>query len=54
MTGVSTPDGQVGVSKQILQMFPENPDDDSDEGPSQFKYILRTNGEQKVFIIDYQ
>ena len=55
MTGVSTPDGQVGVSETDVVNIPEDPDEDSDEGPSQLKiYFEGPNGEQKVFIIDYQ
>ena len=55
MTGVSTPDGQVGVSETDIVNIPEDPDEDSDEGPSQLKiYFEGPNGEQKVFIIDYQ
>ena len=55
MTGVSTPDGQVGVSETDMANIPEDPDEDSEEGPSQLKiYFEGPNGEQKVFIIDYQ
>jgi len=55
MTGVSTPDGQVGVSETDMANVPEDPDEDSEEGPSQLKiYFEGPNGEQKVFIIDYQ
>jgi|TARA_B110000914_G_scaffold132379_1_gene115686 hypothetical protein len=55
MTGVSTPDGQVGISETDLASIPEDPSDDSEEGPSQLKiYLDGPNGEQKVFIIDYQ
>ena len=55
MTGVSTPDGQVGISETDLANVPKDPDVDSEEGPSQLKiYLEGPNGEQKVFIIDYQ
>ena len=55
MTGFSTPDGQVGVSETDMANIPEDPDEDSEEGPSQLKiYFEGPNGEQKVFIIDYQ
>ena len=55
MTGVSTPDGQVGVSETDMANIPVDPDEDSEEGPSQLKiYFEGPNGEQKVFIIDYQ
>ena len=55
MTGVSTPDGQVGVSETDMANVPEDPDEESEEEPSQLKiYFEGPNGEQKVFIIDYQ
>ena len=55
MTGVSTPDGQVGISETDVATIPQDPDDGSEEGPSQLKiYLEGPNGEQKVFIIDYQ
>ena len=55
MTGNSTPDGQVGTSETDVSSIPEDPTDDSLEGPSQVKiYLEGPNGEQKVFIIDYQ
>ena len=55
MTGVSTPDGQVGLSETDIANIPGDPDEDSDEGPSQLKIFFEgPNGEQKVFIIDYQ
>ena len=55
MTGVSTPDGQVGITETDVATIPEDPDDSSVENPSQLKiYLEGPNGEQKVFIIDYQ
>ena len=55
MTGVSTPDGLVGLSETDIASIPEDPDDDSEESPSQLKiYLEGPNGEQKTFIIDYQ
>ena len=55
LTGVSTPDGQVGVSETDIANIPEDPDEDSEQGASQLKiYFEGPNGEQKVFIIDYQ
>ena len=55
MTGVSTPDGQVGVSETDISTIPQDPDDDSEDSPSRLKiYLEGPNGEQKVFIIDYQ
>ena len=55
MTGNSTPDGQIGVSETDVSSIPEDPSDESQEGPSQVRiYLEGPNGEQKVFIIDYQ
>tara|TARA_X000001036_G_scaffold21592_1_gene18133 strand:- start:33327 stop:34010 length:684 start_codon:yes stop_codon:yes gene_type:complete len=55
MTGNSTPDGQLGVSETNASSIPEDPSDSSQEGPSQLRiYLEGPNGEQKVFIIDYQ
>lgn len=55
MTGVSSPDGQVGISETDLTSIPEDPSDDSEEGPSQLKiYLEGPNGEQRAFIIEYQ
>ena len=55
MTGISTPDGQVGVSETDISTIPQDPDDDSEDSPSRLKiYLEGPNGEQKVFIIDYQ
>ena len=55
MTGFSTPDGQVGMTETDIANIPEDPDDQSEEGSSQLKiYLEGPNGEQKVFIIDYQ
>ena len=55
MTGSSTPDGQVGISQTDQSSIPEDPSDESQEGSSQVKiYLEGPNGEQKVFIIEYQ
>ena len=55
MTGNSTPDGQVGISETDASTIPQDPSDDSQEGPSQVRiYLEGPNGEQKVLIIDYQ
>ena len=55
MTGVSTPDGQVGIAETDLASIPDDPSDDSEEGPSQLKiYLEGPNGEQRAFIIEYQ
>ena len=55
MTGSSTPDGQVGMSQTDQSSIPEDPSDEFQEGSSQVKiYLEGPNGEQKVFIIEYQ
>ena len=55
MTGNSTPDGQIGLTETDVSSIPEDPSDEAQEGPSQVKiYLEGPNGEQKVFIIDYQ
>ncbi len=55
MTGSSTPDGQVGISQTDQSSIPEDPSDESQEGSSQVRiYLEGPNGEQKVFIIEYQ
>ena len=55
MTGNSTPDGQVGLSETDVTSIPEDPSDESREGPSQVRiYLEGPNGEQKILIIDYQ
>ena len=55
MTGISSPDGQVGISETDLASIPEDPSDDSEDGPSQLKiYLEGPNGEQRAFIIEYQ
>ena len=54
MSGLSTPDGNVGLIETDLSSIPEDPSDDI-EGPSQVKiYLEGPNGEQKVMIIEYQ
>ena len=54
MSGLSTPDGNVGLTETDPSSIPEDPSDDI-EGPSQVKiYLEGPNGEQKVMIIEYQ
>jgi hypothetical protein len=54
MSGISTPDGNLGVNETDPSSIPEDPSDDQ-EGPSQIKiYLEGPNGEQKVMIIEYQ
>ena len=54
-TGVSTPDGQLGVDETDPNSVPDDPSDDSQGGPSSIRiYLEGPNGEQRVMIIDYQ
>ena len=54
MSGLSTPNGNVGLIDTDPSTIPEDPSDDI-EGPSQVKiYLEGPNGEQKVMIIEYQ
>ena len=54
-TGVSTPDGQLGVDETDPNSVPDDPSDDSQDGPSSIRiYLEGPNGEQRVMIIDYQ
>ena len=54
MSGISTPDGNLGVNETDPSSIPEDPSDNQ-EGPSQIKiYLEGPNGEQKVMIIEYQ
>ena len=54
MSGISTPDGNLGVNETNPSSIPEDPSADQ-EGPSQIKiYLEGPNGDQKVMIIEYQ
>ena len=54
MVGLSTPDGNVGLTETDSSSIPDDPSDEI-EGPSQVKiYLEGPNGEQKVMIIEYQ
>ena len=54
MTGISTPDGNIGLEDTDQSLIPDDPSDESD-GPSQIKiYLEGPNGEQRVMIIEYQ
>ena len=54
MSGLSTPDGNVGLTETDPSSIPDDPSDEV-EGPSQVKiYLEGPNGEQKVMIIEYQ
>jgi len=54
MSGISTPDGNIGLEETDQSSIPDDPSDESD-GPSQVKiYLEGPNGEQRVMIIEYQ
>lgn len=54
MSGISTPDGNVGLDETNPASIPDDPSDEQD-GPSQIKiYLEGPNGEQKVLVIEYQ
>ena len=54
MSGISTPDGNIGLEVTDVSSIPDDPSDEI-EGPSQVKiYLEGPNGEQKVIIIEYQ
>ena len=54
MSGLSTPDGNIGLTETDPSSIPDDPSDEI-EGPSQVKiYLEGPNGEQKVMIIEYQ
>jgi hypothetical protein len=54
MSGISTPDGNIGLEETDQSSIPNDPSDESD-GPSQIKiYLEGPNGEQRVMIIEYQ
>ena len=54
MSGLSTPDGNVGLTETDPSSIPDDPSDEI-EGPSQVKiYLEGPNGEQKVMVIEYQ
>ena len=53
-SGISNPDGSVGLEETDPNSIPDDPSDDQ-EGPSQIRiYLDGPNGEQKVIVIDYQ
>ena len=55
MSGISTPDGDIGVEETEASSIPTDPSDSSEDGPSQFKiYLEGPNGTQKVMVIEYQ
>lgn len=55
MSGISTPDGDIGVEETEASSIPTDPSDSNEDGPSQFKiYLEGPNGTQKVMVIEYQ
>jgi hypothetical protein len=55
MSGISTPDGDIGVEETEASSIPTDPSDSNEGGPSQFKiYLEGPNGTQKVMVIEYQ
>ena len=53
-SGISNPDGSVGIEETDPNSIPDDPSDDQ-EGPSQIRiYLDGPNGEQKVIVIDFQ
>jgi hypothetical protein len=55
MSGISTPDGDLGLEETVASSIPVDPSDESADGPSQFKiYLEGPNGTQKVMVIEYQ
>jgi len=53
-SGISNPDGSVGLEETDPNSIPEDPSDE-EEGPSQVRiYLDGPNGEQRVIVIDYQ
>lgn len=55
MSGISTPDGDIGIEETVASSIPTDPSDVSEDGPSQFKiYLEGPNGTQKVMVIEYQ
>jgi len=54
MSGVSTPDGELGLEETVASDIPSDPSD-SQEGPSQLKiYLEGPNGTQKVLVVEYK
>ncbi|MGY8783207.1 MAG: FecR family protein [Fidelibacterota bacterium] len=54
MSGISTPDGELGIEETVASSIPDDPSE-SQEGLSQFKiYLEGPNGTQKVMVIEYQ
>ena len=54
LSGISTPDGSLGVEETNSTSIPDDPTDDGEEENLIRIYLEGPNGEQKVMIIDYQ
>ena len=54
LSGISTPDGDLGVEETNSTSIPDDPTDDGEEENQIRIYLEGPNGEQKVMIIDYQ
>ena len=55
MSGISTPDGEIGIEETVASSIPNDPSDASEDGISQFKiYFEGPNGTQKIMVIEYQ
>tara|TARA_B100000287_G_scaffold60195_1_gene52697 strand:- start:730 stop:1401 length:672 start_codon:yes stop_codon:yes gene_type:complete len=54
LSGISTPDGDLGVEESNSSSIPDDPSDDGEEDSQIRIYLEGPNGEEKVMIIDYQ
>ena len=54
LSGISTPDGELGVEETSSTSIPDDPSDDGEEENQIRIYLEGPNGEEKVMIIDYQ
>ena len=54
LSGISTPDGELGVEETSSTSIPNDPSDDGEEENQIRIYLEGPNGEEKVMIIDYQ
>ena len=55
MSGISTPDGTLGLEETDSSSIPDDPSEENEEEGSQIRiYFEGPDGEQKVMIIDYQ
>ncbi len=54
MSGLSTPDGDLGVEETDSSSIPDDPTDEDEEENQVRIYLEGPNGDQKVMIIDYQ